>query len=157
MVAPGRLPDGPVWLPERARQFAMSDSGPPGTRRSTTVDGRVPVDAAACRRPCHGGLLDAPTMRSDARAFRCRAHPDLAGVDHVGTRTGDALQALLNDPEGAESICLDILDVDPDNQDALVTIILALSDQFGVVGSSTSGTRWREYVARLTRRQRRRS
>jgi hypothetical protein len=57
---------------------------------------------------------------------------------------------LLNDPEGAESICLDILDVDPDNQDALVTIILALSDQFGAVGSSTSGTRWREYVARLT-------
>jgi hypothetical protein len=57
---------------------------------------------------------------------------------------------LLNDPEGAESICLDILDVDPENQDALVTIILAISDQFGAAGYSTTGMRWREYVARLT-------
>ena len=39
---------------------------------------------------------------------------------------------LLNDPEQAESICLDILDVEPDNQEALVTLILALTDQFGV-------------------------
>ena len=39
---------------------------------------------------------------------------------------------LLNDPEQAESICLDILEVDPDNQEALVTLILALTDQFGV-------------------------
>jgi hypothetical protein len=38
---------------------------------------------------------------------------------------------LLNDPEQAESICLDILAADPDNQEALVTIILALTDQFG--------------------------
>lgn len=37
---------------------------------------------------------------------------------------------LLNEPLHAESICLDILEVDPENQAALVTLILARSDQF---------------------------
>lgn len=36
---------------------------------------------------------------------------------------------LLNDPRQAESICLDILTVDPENQKALVVLVLALSDQ----------------------------
>ena len=38
---------------------------------------------------------------------------------------------LLNEPDEAESICLDVLDVDPDNQAATVMLLLALSDQFG--------------------------
>lgn len=38
---------------------------------------------------------------------------------------------LLNEPWQAESICRDVLEADPDNQQALVLIILALSDQFG--------------------------
>jgi hypothetical protein len=37
---------------------------------------------------------------------------------------------LLNEPEEAESICLDILAVDPDNQPATITLLLALTDQF---------------------------
>jgi hypothetical protein len=37
---------------------------------------------------------------------------------------------LLNEPEEAESICLDILAIDPDNQAATVTLLLALTDQF---------------------------
>ena len=37
---------------------------------------------------------------------------------------------LLNEPGEAESICLDVLAVDPDNQEALVTLLLALTDQF---------------------------
>ena len=37
---------------------------------------------------------------------------------------------LLNDPIEAESICLDVLEVDPDNGEALATLVLALSDQF---------------------------
>lgn len=37
---------------------------------------------------------------------------------------------LLNEPEEAESICVDILDVEPDNQQALVTLLLARTDQF---------------------------
>jgi tetratricopeptide (TPR) repeat protein len=36
----------------------------------------------------------------------------------------------LNEPEQAESICLDVLAVDPDNQQALVTLVLALTDRF---------------------------
>ena len=38
---------------------------------------------------------------------------------------------LLNDSSAAESICLDILEVDPENQHALVTLLLAITDQFG--------------------------
>jgi len=37
---------------------------------------------------------------------------------------------LLNQPLQAESICLDVLAIDPDDADAIVTLILALTDQF---------------------------
>lgn len=37
---------------------------------------------------------------------------------------------LLNEPAEAESICQDILRIDPDHQDALVTMVLALTDEF---------------------------
>src|SRR3954452_3173555 len=36
---------------------------------------------------------------------------------------------LLNEPEEAESICRDILDADPENHQALISLILALTDQ----------------------------
>jgi hypothetical protein len=36
---------------------------------------------------------------------------------------------LLNEPAMAESICLDVLDIDPQNQPARVMLLLALSDQ----------------------------
>src|SRR6476659_356742 len=39
---------------------------------------------------------------------------------------------LLNEPDQAESICLDILDVDPANQDAIRMLLLSLTDQFGL-------------------------
>jgi hypothetical protein len=42
---------------------------------------------------------------------------------------------LLNEPEEAESICLDILAVDPNHQQALVTLLLALTDQFPTNGA----------------------
>ena len=57
---------------------------------------------------------------------------------------------LLSEPEQAESICLDILDVEPDNQKALVTLILALTDQFGMVGASMSARRAGDFLDRLT-------
>lgn len=43
----------------------------------------------------------------------------------------------LLEPEIAESICLDILNIDPDNQPALVVYILALSDQLHHAGKKT--------------------
>src|SRR5258708_15886045 len=36
---------------------------------------------------------------------------------------------LLNEPSEAESICLDILEIEPGNQQALISLILALTDQ----------------------------
>jgi hypothetical protein len=36
---------------------------------------------------------------------------------------------LLNEPGAAENICLDILEVQPDNQQVLITLLLALTDQ----------------------------
>ena len=42
----------------------------------------------------------------------------------------------LNEPGEAESICLDILAVDPANQGALITLLLALTDQFGDVANA---------------------
>src|ERR1700675_4795637 len=38
---------------------------------------------------------------------------------------------LLNEPSEAESICQDVLRIDPDNQQALVTLLLAITDRFG--------------------------
>lgn len=38
---------------------------------------------------------------------------------------------LLNEPWEAESICRDVLEADPENQRALITLLLALTDQFG--------------------------
>jgi hypothetical protein len=37
---------------------------------------------------------------------------------------------LLNEPWEAESICRDVLEVDPDNQEALVSLLLAMTDRF---------------------------
>jgi hypothetical protein len=37
---------------------------------------------------------------------------------------------LLNEPSEAESICLDVLEIEPENQPALVMLLLALTDQF---------------------------
>jgi hypothetical protein len=38
---------------------------------------------------------------------------------------------LLNEPFQAESICLDVLEVEPDNQHALAVLLLSRTDQFG--------------------------
>lgn len=54
---------------------------------------------------------------------------------------------LLNEPALAESICLDILEADPENQAARVMLILALSDQSEDV--ATVG-RARQEVQKLT-------
>ena len=44
---------------------------------------------------------------------------------------------LLNQPRLAESICLDVLLIDPDNQKASIILLLALTDQFGDSFSKT--------------------
>lgn len=45
---------------------------------------------------------------------------------------------LLNQPRLAESICLDILELDPSNATAAVSLLLSLTDQFGKSSSRAS-------------------
>ncbi len=55
---------------------------------------------------------------------------------------------LLNEPGAAQSIYLDILALEPDNQEALKNIVLAMSDRFGkdyAIGDSHVN----EYLARI--------
>ncbi len=57
---------------------------------------------------------------------------------------------LLNEPGEAQSICLDVLQIEPANQDALVTLILALTDEFPQHGSHGTAARAEELVRRLS-------
>lgn len=47
---------------------------------------------------------------------------------------------LLNEPRLAESICQDILEVEPDNHPAVVIMLLAITDQFGKYRSANVST-----------------
>jgi len=53
---------------------------------------------------------------------------------------------LLNEPSLAESICLDVLHIDPENQQALVMLLLSITDQFG---HGASAVKAREILPRL--------
>lgn len=55
---------------------------------------------------------------------------------------------LLNEPAEAESICLDVLAVDSQNQEALVLLLLALTDRFSK-GYGVSEIQVQEVVQRL--------
>jgi tetratricopeptide (TPR) repeat protein len=51
-----------------------------------------------------------------------------AGIEEANARAKN--YRLLNQPDEAESVCLDVLIVDPKNQTALRNLALALTDQF---------------------------
>ena len=55
---------------------------------------------------------------------------------------------LLNEPGEAESICLDVLETDPENQQALITLLLAVTDRFGK-GYGVGDTQAKELLARV--------
>ena len=55
---------------------------------------------------------------------------------------------LLNEPGEAESICHDVLHIDPENQQALVLLLLALTDRFGK-GYAVGVTGAQEVLPRL--------
>lgn len=72
------------------------------------------------------------------------------------TITSDGLHAaieraehyrLLNQPVQSQSICHDVLAVDPDNQQARVVLLLAMTDEFKTSGSSARGAK--EYADQL--------
>jgi hypothetical protein len=56
---------------------------------------------------------------------------------------------LLNDPVAAESICLDVLEVEPANQEALVSLLLARTDVFATTPGAGDAAA-REVLPRLT-------
>jgi hypothetical protein len=55
---------------------------------------------------------------------------------------------LLNEPSAAESICQDVLAVDPDNQQATIMLLLAMTDQFPE-GAAEGERRARELLPRI--------
>jgi hypothetical protein len=56
---------------------------------------------------------------------------------------------LLNEPGAAESIYLDVLAVEPNNQDALKNIVLAMSDRFGK-DYAVGDTHINDYLSKIT-------
>ncbi len=56
---------------------------------------------------------------------------------------------LLNQPVQARSICHDVLNVDPENQRALIALVLAITDDFKNDGASSVSDA-KAYVSRLT-------
>ena len=56
---------------------------------------------------------------------------------------------LLAQPEQAESLCLDILELDPSNQATLVVMVLSLTDQFSRRGSAGCIRRAKGYLAKI--------
>jgi hypothetical protein len=56
---------------------------------------------------------------------------------------------LLNEPTEAESICHDVLSIDPNNQQALVMLLLALTDRFSE-GYAVGVTQAQEVLSRLS-------
>src|SRR3954469_22286168 len=57
---------------------------------------------------------------------------------------------LLNEPGEAQSICQDVLDADPGNEEAMVMLLLTLTDQFPHDSSSTAVARAGELAAGLS-------
>ena len=91
-----------------------------GARRSISSTIRSPSCSGCCVRvaePFDGGHHE------------IRAEDALAGSGARALAKAERYR-LLNEPGEAESICLDVLEVEPDNQEALVTLLLALTDQF---------------------------
>jgi hypothetical protein len=55
---------------------------------------------------------------------------------------------LLNEPGEAESICLDVLQTDPENQEAIITLLLAVTDRF-TKGYGVGDAQAKELLARI--------
>ena len=81
----------------------------------------------------------------------------LIGMSELKNLSKDAIPAalekaeryrLLNEPGEAESICLDILAADPENQQAIITLLLALTDRFEK-GYAVGDAQTKELLARI--------
>jgi len=80
-------------------------------------------------------------------------HPKPIAKDAIPAALAKAERyRLLNEPGEAESICLDVLQIEPENQDALVVLLLSLTDQFRdeTTASRHAAARAAELVPRLS-------
>ena len=78
---------------------------------------------------------------------------ELKKIDPSGVKTAIERAEhyrLLNDPTQAESICLDVLEVEADNQTAKRILILALTDQFADRAATSRVRLALEHAASLT-------
>jgi hypothetical protein len=55
---------------------------------------------------------------------------------------------LLNEPGAAESICLDVLEVEPEHQQALITLLTAITDRFNK-GYAVGATQAKDILPRI--------
>src|SRR5438128_2710190 len=101
----------------------------------TLRPGNVSVTAIAARRPAPPPPTTRTSQEKVSIAMRDSAFWGSAVRGSVPgsmfcVRAKAERYRLLNEPGEAESICLDALEADPDNQEALVTLLLALTEQF---------------------------
>lgn len=98
-----------------------------------------------------------PGERSASGRFPPRSPPTPLIMFELKSLSPDAIPAalekavryrLLNEPGEAESICLDVLAVEPGNQKALVTLLLAMTDRFGE-GCTFNNTRIQGLIDRI--------
>src|SRR5215831_21238768 len=97
--------------------------------------------------------FESRTTEPDSRERRMELKP----ITHEGIPA--ALQKaeryrLLNESSAAESICLDILEIDPTNQQALISLLLSITDQF-IEELADGERRAREVLPRLSDEYRR--
>src|SRR5256885_1525456 len=104
-------------------------------------------DTTSCRQPASRWKLE--VLRSSQYGKACQTsgssdsprsrHTEVSMEFELKTLSSEAVQRalakaeryrLLNEPGEAESICRDALQVDPDNQEAVVMLLLALTEQF---------------------------
>src|SRR5208282_2929492 len=90
----------------------------------------------------HGGSASA-SSRYIGRMFELK--PISPGAVPVALAKAERYR-LLNEPWQAESICRDILGIEPEHEVALVMLLLSLTDQFG---KGVTAAQAREVLARL--------
>jgi len=73
----------------------------------------------------HRHLLHWKLLEENMRKLKSISESAVAAASDKALR-----YRLLNEPLEAESICLDILHADPDNQEAIITLLLARTDLF---------------------------
>ncbi len=116
-----RQRDHPAEGARRRRVLRPGDEAD-STRLPTAQEGRADGDEARLSSPL-AASREVCAMTFELKSLRRDAIPAALEKAHR--------YRLLNEPEQAESICEDVLRLDPENQAAVASLILALTDRFG--------------------------